>query len=128
MRYIKTNPNPCKKIVGDCVIRALCVAENRKWQEIYIDLCMQGLEMCDMPSSNSVWKAYLCRKGYIMQPITAEQTVKGFADTHRYGIYVLCTGSHVVSHVVTVIGGNYYDTWDSGDETPLFYLYKESDI
>lgn len=124
MKYINTNPNPCKKIVGDCVVRALSIAESKKWQDIYIDLCMQGLEMCDMPSANRVWKEYLRRKGYIIYPITADCSVREFADIHRYGIYVLCTGDHVV----TVIDGSYYDTWDSGDETPAFYLFKEQDI
>lgn len=124
MRYVKTNPNPCKKIVGDCVIRALSIAENKRWQDIYIDLTMQGLEMCDMPSSNNVWKSYLMNKGYMLYPITADLTVKEFADVHRYGTYVLGTGDHVV----TVIDGCYYDTWDSGDETPVFYLFKEQNI
>jgi hypothetical protein len=31
----------------------------------------------------------------------------------------------VPEHVVTVSGGSYFDTWDSGEETVLFYWTKE---
>ena len=37
------------------------------------------------------------------------------------GKYLLATGTHVV----TVIDGDYYDTWDSGDEIPIYYFTKE---
>ena len=121
MRYVYTNPNPCKKIVGDCVVRAVAIAEQREWQDIYIGLCMQGLEMCDMPSSNCVWKAYLRKRGYERYQIPESITVSQFASLHKYGTFVLCTGNHVVA----VRSGNYYDSWDSGSEEIIFCMTKE---
>jgi hypothetical protein len=35
---------------------------------------------------------------------------------------MLATGTHVVA----VIDGNYYDTWDSGDEVPIALWKKEN--
>ena len=35
--------------------------------------------------------------------------------------YILGTGTHTVA----VKHGNYYDTWDSGSEIPIFFWKKE---
>lgn len=47
--------------------------------------------------------------------------VKDFAQDHPKGRYVVGTGTHVIA----VIDGNYYDTWDSGEEIPVYYWEKE---
>jgi len=44
-----------------------------------------------------------------------------FCEDHPYGTYIVGTGTHAIA----CIDGNYYDTWDSGDESPLFYWKKE---
>lgn len=123
--YKYKNPNPSNKIVGDCVVRAIAIALHKGWKEIYLDLCYQGLTLCDMPSSNKVWKTYLQDNGFVMGIIPNScpdcYTIAEFANDNKVGTYILGTGTHVV----TVIDGNYYDTWDSGEEVPLFYLYKE---
>jgi len=36
-------------------------------------------------------------------------------------IGILATGTHVIA----VGDGNYYDTWDSGQEVPIYYWRKE---
>lgn len=123
--YIKQNPNPKKNLVGDCVVRAIAIATGQTWEQIYIDLCLQGLSMYDMPSSNNVWKTYLQKNGFKIGIIPNScpecYTVSEFANDNKDGIYILGTGEHVV----TVVDGNYIDTWDSGEEVPTFYLYKE---
>lgn len=58
--WVKTNPNPEKKEVGDCVIRALAIALDMTWTEVYDDLYLLGREWHDMMSSNEVWGLYLC--------------------------------------------------------------------
>lgn len=37
------------------------------------------------------------------------------------GTYVIGTGTHAVC----VIDGNYYDAWDSGEETPTYFYRKK---
>ena len=44
-----------------------------------------------------------------------------FARDHPRGVYVLALSSHVVC----VEDGKYFDSWDSGNEIPLFYWEKE---
>lgn len=56
--FVYYNPNPAEKEVGDCVIRAIAKALNKGWEEAYIELCLKGYEMRDMPNSNAVWGAY----------------------------------------------------------------------
>ena len=81
---------------------------------------MEGLMLCDMPSSNEVWGSYLRKLGYkridIPNSCPACYTVRDFCIDNPVGEYLLATGSHVI----TVINGDYYDTWDSGDEIPAF--------
>ena len=123
--FIFYNPNPQKKLVGDCVIRAISKIANSDWEDTYIAVVMKGLEMYDMPSSNSVWGAYLYSKGYrrYVIPNTCPNcySVKDFCEDYPTGTFLLATGTHVIA----VSDGDYFDTWDSGDETPVFYWRKE---
>lgn len=125
MSYIYLNPNPAKNLVGDCVIRAISILTNRNWESTYMDIVEQGGMMYDMPSSNEVWGAYLRKIGYKREliPNTCPDcyTVNEFCLDHPHGKYLLATGSHVIA----VINGDYYDTWDSGNEIPIYYFTKE---
>lgn len=124
MAYRFTNPNPDRRIVGDCVIRGICILENRYWDDVYRDVCNEGLLLHDMPSSNTVWGSYLLKKGFHRQviPNTCPNcyTIRDFCLDNPYGKFLLATGTHVVA----VIYGDYYDTWDSGDEIPIYYWKK----
>ena len=62
--FRKVNPNPQGKNVGDCTVRAIAIATDQSWEKVYIDLCLQGYMMADMPSSNDVWTAYLAERGW----------------------------------------------------------------
>ena len=123
--FKKTNPNPANNLVGDCVIRAISILTNEDWEYTFLELCIFAFSMHDMPSSNAVWGAYLIDLGYkryvIPNVCPACFTVRQFCNTHPKGKYLLATGTHVV----TVIDGDYYDTWDSGDEVPIYYFTKE---
>lgn len=120
------NPNPSSNLVGDCVIRALSLALNQDWDTTYLGTTTQGYEFKDMPSSNAVWGAYLRRNGFKRFIIPNEcpdcYTIKDFCTDNPHGLYVLATGTHVV----TAIDGDYFDTWDSGREVPIFYWKKEN--
>ena len=126
MAFIYFNPNPRhKNSVGDCTIRAVSKALDIPWETAYIDLVMKGYEMGDMPSSNAVMSSYLRSKGFRKHIIDNDcpdcYTVNDFASEHFKGTYILGTGTHVVC----VENGNFYDSWDSGDEVPIYYYQKE---
>lgn len=122
--FVFCNPNPEKSLVGDCVIRAVSIALNQDWQTTYLGVTVKGFELYDMPSSNNVWGAYLEEKGFerLSIPNTCPNcyTIKDFCKDNPKGIYIIGTGSHAVA----IIDGNYYDTWDSGDEVPIYFFER----
>jgi len=110
--WLEYNENPQIHRVGDCTIRAISTATGQDWKQTYIGICIKGYDMCDMPSANAVWGAYLIDKGFRKYPLNNICTVKEFCTANPYGVYVLA----LQAHVICVINGNYIDTWDSGDE------------
>ena len=122
--YIFLNKNPVQKNTDDCVIRAISKALDKEWEDVYIDLCVQGLKYYDMPSANYVWGSYLKSNGFVRKiiPDTCPDCykVREFAEDNPEGTFILALHGHVVA----VIDGCYYDTFDSGDRVPIFYWQK----
>lgn len=71
--YSAYNPNPMGARVGDCTVRAISRATGESWDTVYCGLCVEGLRLCDMPTANHVWGAYLrshvFRSSLILSPI-----------------------------------------------------------
>lgn len=125
MSYRFYNANPSKKLVGDCVIRAISKASGLSWKTVHMLTAIESNEENDIQNSNSVCGAVLRDLGFRKYPIPNTcpdcYTIRDFCYDHPYGTYVLATGSHVVA----VEDGDYYDSWDSGDEVPIVYWRKE---
>lgn len=119
------NPNPLGARVGDCAVRAIARATDQSWERVYVGLCLQGLMLGDMPSANHVWGAYLRIQGFRRHTLPDEcpdcYTVADFCRDHPRGVYVLA----ISGHVVCAVDGDWYDTWDSGEEIPAYYWAKE---
>jgi len=122
--FINANVNPVSNLVGDCVVRAISYVTKQDWDTTYIGLCLQGYIMKDMPNSNNVWGVYLRARGFERGIIPNNcpdcYTVRDFCRDNPEGSFILATGSHVVA----VVNGDYYDTWDSGDEVPIYFWSK----
>lgn len=122
-RYI--NPNPYGNLVGDCTVRAISIILNKDWHETYLYLAMRGYMIGDMSSSNATWGSFLKSRGFRRYVIPNEcpdcYTIRDFCMDHPRGEYIVATGTHVVA----VIDGDYYDTWDSGYQIPTYYWKKE---
>ena len=122
--WIYANPNPCRQEEPDCVVRAIAIATDQSWKKVHRDLCMLSCERCTMPSVNWLWGLYLEKCGY-EKSIPHEKcpecmTVREFCRIYPEGTYVIGTGTHAVA----VINGNYWDIWNSGDET-VSYFYRK---
>lgn len=121
------NPSPVKARVGDCAVRALACALDISWDEAYIKLTVQGFNMCDMPSSNSVVNAVLKGSGFTRESIPNTcpncYSFKDFCDDHPTGVYILGTGNHLAC----VKDGILMDAWNSEEEIPLYYWSREEE-
>lgn len=119
--YRNWNPNPIGARVGDCAVRAIAKALDMSWEQAYIELCITGYLMLDLPNSNNVWGAVLRKRGFRKRavPDTCPEcyTLREFCQDHPDGTYVVAFGGHVC----TVQDGCYWDSWDSGAEVPVFY-------
>jgi hypothetical protein len=123
--YQYYNPNPTgRTMVGDCSIRAIAKALGVDWEKAYAMVVVNGFRMGDVISSDTVWGSVLRMNGFVRENLPHYckdcYTIRDFVRDHPEGIYVIGTGSHVV----TAIDGTYFDTWDSGDETPIYYWYR----
>lgn len=122
--WIKFNNNPAGRNVGDCSVRATSVALDTDWETAYRLLADAGFNMCDMPSSNSVWGAILRQNGFYRETIPTScpecYSADDFVNDNPSGIYVLGFGNHVA----TAIDGIIYDSFDSSGEIPQYFWHK----
>lgn len=120
----QANPNPKGLNVGDCVIRAICMATGKTWGDVYMGVVAEGYRLCDMPSANRVWGSYLTSQGFerhgLPETCPACYTVADFAKDHPNGTFILALDGHVVA----IQNGNWLDTWDSKDRAPMFYWQR----
>lgn len=123
-RFRYYNPNPIKNDASDCVVRTLCRVTGKTWAQQFLDLAEKSLEIGDMPSVNQVWIAYLRDLGFERSiiPNTCPDcyTIEDFCIDNPVGTFVVGTGTHVVC----VCDGFLYDTWDSSEQVPLFFLRR----
>lgn len=126
MSYTYYNLNPAGKAVGDCVVRALSKALGQSWDQTYIDLCLEGYMRGDLPNADSIWGAYLAGRGYVRRLLPDDcpdcYTVEDFARDNPRGTFILSMPGR---HVVTVVDGVVYDSWDSRNEVPVYFWTKE---
>lgn len=126
MSYSYYNPNPTNKSVGDCPVRALSRALGKSWDETYTGLALKGFCLGDMPNADSVWGPYLRDHGFTRHLIPNEcpdyYTVAEFAADHPKGTFILSMPGR---HVLCVQDGQWFDSWDSGGEVPVYYWTKE---
>ena len=125
--WVKENINPISARVGACAVRAVAKALNVDWEKAYVMLAVNGFIMADIMNANNVIASVLRQNGFDRKTIdnTCPDcfSVKDFCKENPKGTFVLGTGTHVV----TVVDGDYYDVWDSGDEIPAYYFYRKED-
>lgn len=127
-RYEYYNPNPAgRQSVGDCTVRALSKALEQTWEETYVGLALEGFRRGDLPNADDVWGRYLKARGFARHWISDDSpdcyTVANFAKDNPEGTYILSMPGR---HVVAVVDGRYFDSWDSGAAVPTYYWTKEN--
>ena len=125
--YYQPNKKDVKDKVGDCQIRALSKALNKTWLEVFdliTPICREQRVMdifsCDLAKTKEAMAGLgFTYIGVSNKKGTKRPTVDSFAKEHKTGTYVVT----VAHHVVAVVDGKYYDTWDSG-ECSMYGYYE----
>ena len=121
-KYYQPNKKDLKDEYGDCVIRALTKALNMEWLQVFDEMQPISREMQVPFDCRPCYEKYIESKGLKYIGIsnkkgTKRPTVDRFAKDHTTGTYIL----RVAHHLVTVVDGIYYDTWDSGEKSLYGY-------
>ena len=123
--YIRYNPNPTGRNVGDCAVRAVSKALNTDWETAYLMIARNGFNMGDMPSADSVWGSLLRQNGFYRKAIPNRcpdcYTAEDFCADNPEGTFVLGFGGHVA----TVVDGDLYDSWNSSKEIPVYVWFRK---
>lgn len=123
--WIDFNNNPVSRRAGDCAVRAVAKALGVDWETAYSMIAKNGFLMGNVPSADEVWGSVLRQNGFTKETIPNTcpdcYSIADFCKEHKIGTYVLGTGNHAV----TAVDGNWFDTWDSGKEVPIYAWKKE---
>lgn len=123
--WVKYNPNPTGRSVGDCAVRAIAKALNTDWETAYTMISENGYAMGDMPSADSVWGSVLRQNGFYRMSIPNNcpdcYTAADFCRDNPIGTFVLGFGGHVA----TVVDGDLFDNWDSSMEVPVYVWFRK---
>ena len=114
-RWHEYNPNPKKKNVGDCSLRAYCAAFGWTWEEAFEKSSEIAKDEAIMMDTHMTCEKVMEGEGYVLdeefkKSKRKDLTVNEFALTHPYGTYFLNTHGHLLC----VKDGEYWDSWDSG--------------
>lgn len=125
--WVKYNPNPTGRMVGDCAVRAIAKALKIDWETAYLMIAQNGYNMGDMPSADSVWGSVLRQNGFYRKAIPNScpdcYTAADFCRDNPHGTFVLGFGGHTA----TVVNGDLFDSWNSLREIPVYVWYRKDE-
>lgn len=145
MKFEKLNLNPKGIKAGDCVIRAIALATDQTWDDVYNNLCQLGLKMKRVPNEKKVYEKYLEQLGWIKhkQPRAYNYEDGHSSSMSKYTINELIDkldGDKLISggcpHIVVSVanhltclednhGYQIMDTWNCGNKYVCNYWTKE---
>lgn len=120
--FIFKNPIKENRKKQDAIIRALAIAENRSWEDVYRDICRAAFAICDNPQYFESWKYYLMGRypgkfrTYPKARGKARMSISHFAADHPKGTYILFL---INNYVTCLMDGDQYDVEDMTNKTVL---------
>lgn len=119
---IRYNANSRGASVGDCVKRSLTIAYSMDYDQVASELNRinrAGYHYEEGYSKPAVFNKFLAARGdrFVKLPRDQYCTVVDFCNSHPTGVYLILVGKDAVggtTHMVAVVNGDYYDSWESG--------------
>lgn len=118
-KFIYYSPNG--KSQDDCAVRALSKIEGITWREAFLLLSETGAEEESLIQYEHVVSKTLEKLGYNEYKVEKGKPVQLNLITKKIDKGI----AFVKGHVVAIVEGNYYDSWDSGLENVQKYYKKE---
>lgn len=126
--YYQPNKKDLKDKVGDCQVRALSKALGLTWVDAFditIPICRELQTYTIFDGDHDKTKEAMSKLGFDYTGVsnkkgTRRPTIDSFAKDHAQGIYIV----KAAHHVVALVDGKYYDTWDSGGKSLYGYYTK----
>ena len=113
------------KNAGDCVVRAIAIALNLDYKEVYDELAMMNKELYGIKTarngnSKKAYEKFLKKRGWhwCKAPKLVGRKARYFDLPH--GRYI----ARQANHLVAVIDGSIHDTWDSTHKMVYGYYAK----
>lgn len=117
-KLIYYNANTHNVHSGDCVKRAISLAFNLDYEYVAKLLRQKAKELrtnsWQVPSVFIPVIEELLPYGDLKE-ISTTDTVADFAEVHNVGTYIIQCGKDYPNHLLCVIDGNIYDSWDSSN-------------
>jgi len=119
---IEYNANPRDKNEGDCTIRALSLAYDMDYNTVKNELGSIGRQNKSAFNTIDTIRSFIGKHGnkrFFSEQNINVNTVEQFANQNRHGVYIVfCSNNPKQAssyHLVTIMNGKIYDTWDSGN-------------
>ena len=131
MEFIKYNSNPKNKITNDCIIRAITIATNKRWEDVYRELTELGIRKGLMINDKKNWKAYIKMLGYEKQKTPKKEDNKRYSIKEFYEELAETQQIYIVSirsHLTIIKDKNLYDTWNCSNKCMGNYWVKSNNI
>lgn len=124
------NLNPKNRVVGDCVIRALCALPDNAWNwyKTFDELCEIARKKCCTPSNDEAWDKWLADHGYVRYPMPRKPNRKLYKlGEFVKSDYINDDESVIVSvsnHLTCIVNRKVHDIWDCTGYTVRRYYRK----
>lgn len=126
-KYFQPNKKDIRDRTGDCQIRALCKTLNLSWVEAFdltVPICRELQTYTIFDGNQELTLEAMKQIGFVYTGVSNKKgskrpTVESFAQDHKKGKFIL----RVSHHVVALVDGYYYDTWDCGGKS-LYGWYE----
>lgn len=111
-KYTNTHPQGDKSL-NDCVYRAISIATDKPWLQIYDELTALGRSILAPPNDSKTYKTYLDNIAEQLPAIVNKKRLTGKDLTKLDGVFIIQTAHHLAA----VKNKQVLDTWDSSDKS-----------
>ena len=115
-----------KDLTSDCVFRAIAIATNTDYLEVWKALFMIGMEIGHIPNEERTYELYLKSKGWVKKSPFRKSNGRKYKlknlPIKSNESYIFLTSNHLTA----IVNGVHRDTWNCGPWCANSYYVKEN--